>query len=465
MPIQHTYEGNGDPNDLSIAAEEPGAHYVNLENNALYLWTGEEWKLVTSKDFKPEQSNILTKNMFGRWILAEATEEVTTIQCVIELSTEFIGMRVGIPNLSENAVPGVKMSIANTNTFMNDEAWYVHPYPNGGFWVDMTWEECGHSTDGGVTVDLPPRLGEERPSVTYCDSVGIHSIPRLVEGRLPLIMVRMQFPIGTEITEPYLGIYEWRTMDGTHPVIRGSREDVAGVDVKEDFTTFTALDEGVTVPIVQYVTKRAGHQIMLIGDSITEGLGGRARDFGAIAEALQTISSPEWPVEYYNTALHAQGARVYSLQFRAYVEDVLPTVIFYQPWSINDVPTGGMDNNSYSAMYISMSRVLRDARDIGRGAPIFILEATPCNKNFRDVGAGDQLRRDVNTWFHTLSGVTVVPGYAEAVTGVREPDGQDLMKVGYTDDGVHPNATGYAAMAEAIRPFLINIMPDEAGLG
>src|SRR5699024_2841920 len=101
----------------------------------------------------------------------------------------------------------------------------------------------------------------------------------------------------------------------------------------------------------------------------------------------------------------------------------------------------------------------------GRGAPIFLLEGTPCNKNFRDTGAGDQLRRDVNTWMMTFTGATTIPGYADAVTGVRDPDGQDLMKVGYTDDGVHPNATGYAAMADAIRPFLINIMPDEAGLG
>lgn len=421
MAIQHTFEGNGDPNELGVVPPEPGAHFVNLDNDALYLWDGDEWKLVTSKDFKPAQSNILTKNAFGRWRVLAATTDVITVQAVMELNTEFVGIRIGIPNLSASAQAGVKVSIANTNSFMNDESWYVHPYPNGGFWVDVTWNESGHSSDGGVSVDLPARLGPERPSVTYCDSIGIKSIPRLNPSThpRPLIMVRVQYPIGSEITCPYLGFFGWRIMTPDYPTLRVSKEAVAGVDTKESFTTFTAIDDGAVVPIV----------------------------------------------EYYNTALHAQGAATYSLQFRAYVEQVLPTVVFYQPYSVNDVPNGGMNNSSYSSFYLAMGRIFRDARALGRGAPVFLLEGTPTNKNFRDVGAGDQLRRDFNAWLATFTGATLVPGYADAVTGLRDPDGQDLMKVGYTDDGVHPNNTGYNAMADAIEPFIINIMPDEAGLG
>ena len=122
MAIQHTFEGNGDPNELGVVPPEPGAHYVNLDNDALYLWDGDEWKLVTSKDFKPAQSNILTKNAFGRWRVLAATTEVITVQAVMELNTEFVGLRVGIPNLATTAQAGVKVSIANTNSFMNDEA-------------------------------------------------------------------------------------------------------------------------------------------------------------------------------------------------------------------------------------------------------------------------------------------------------------------------------------------------------
>ena len=467
MPIQHTFEGEGDPNDLGLVAPEAGAHYVNLLNDALYLWDGDEWKLITSKDFKPTQSNILTKNPFGRWRVLEANETVVTVQAVMELNTEFVGLRIGIPNLAETAQAGIKLAIANTNSFMNDEAWYVHPYPNGGFWVNMTWNESGHGTDGGTAVTLPARLGPERPSVTYCDSIGIKSIPRLNPSThpRPLLMVRIQYPAGTQMTCPYLGFFGWRIMTPDYPTLRVSKEAVAGVDVKENFTTFTAIDDNAVVPIVQYTTRRAGHQLMLVGDSITEGLGGAARDFGAIPIVCQRISSVDFPVEYYNTALHAQGAGTYSLQFRAYVEEVLPTVVFYQPYSVNDVPNGGMNASSYSAFYLAMARVFRDARALGRGAPIFLLEGTPTNKNFRDVGAGDQLRRDFNTWLASFTGATLVPGYAAAVTGLRDPDGQDLMKVGYTDDGVHPNNTGYNAMADAIEPFIINIMPDEAGLG
>lgn len=407
-------------------------------------------------------TNVFTKNPFGRLRTMPAVTEVTTVQCNMEISADFVGIRIGIPNLHTAIVPGVKVSVAVTNE-LKVGAWYTHPFPDGGYWIDLTWNDSGKSSDGGLSVDLPPRLGAERQSVVYSDILGIKSIGRVEPGKdLPLLMVRIQFPNGSIMSSPYTGFFNWR-LDGNHRVMRVSRQNVAGVDVKADYTTTAAIDDGVTIPIVQYISPRQGHQLMLVGDSTTEGLGGTVRDFGAVQVAATQLSTKQYPIEYYNCGLHAQGPLVYSNQFNDYVDEILPSVVFYQPYSINDVPAGGMNSSSYSNIYASLTKVVRQARDKGRGAKIFLLEALPCNPNFRNTGAGDQLRRELNVWLQTFTGPYTIPGYANALSGPENQFGQTLIKEGFTDDGVHPNGAGYDAMAQVIKPFIEEIMPEGYG--
>lgn len=460
MPVQHTFEGNGDPNTNMVVPPEPNAHYIDLTNKAQWMWNGDEWKLVTSKEFRPLQTNVLTKNPFGRW-KTFLTGTVLTMQTTMEMSTDFYGLRIALPNLAETTVTGVRVAVAVTNDFGGTESFQTTPYPNGGGWKGIDWTEVG----GTNSVDLPPRIAAERPSVTYSDVYPMVSIPRTNGSTRPLLMVRVQYPANSLITVPYSGFFGWRNSGGPHLPFRTSSQAVAGVDVTADYTTFTSIDQDAIIPMVQYLSYRQGHQIMVVGDSIAEGLGGVVRDFGAIPEACSRIATAQYPVEYYNCGLHAQEPRVYSKLFDDHIDKVLPTCVFYQPYSINIVPAGGAQQYSKDSIYGSLARAVRDLRDRGRGAPIFLLEGTPCNKNFRDTGAGDQWRRDFNASLLTMSGSVCIPGYAAAVTGVRDPDGQDLMTEGLTDDGVHPNQAGYSAMADAITPFIISIMPEEAGLG
>ena len=145
--------------------------------------------------------------------------------------------------------------------------------------------------------------------------------------------------------------------------------------------------------------------------------------------------------------------------FNDHVDEVLPSVLFYQPYSINDVPAGGMNDNSYRNIYASLSLVMRQAKDKGRDAKIYLYEALPCNPNFRNTGAGDQLRRELNVWLQTFSGAYTIPGLANAISGPENEFGQTLIAEGLTDDGVHPNTTGYNALANVIKPFLQELIP------
>ena len=403
-------------------------------------------------------TNVFTKNPFGRLRPLTPLANTTTVQTIMEFNADFVGVRVGIPNVTAAAQAGVKVSIAVTNELKIGH-WYSHPYSDGGWFRNLTWFDCGHGSPDGTSVTLPPRIAPERQSVTYSDLIGITSIPRVEEGKTkPLLMIRIEFPAGTTMSCPYTGFYNWR-LDGEHPTMRVSKQEVAGVTTPSNYTTTTSIDDEACIPIVQYISPREGHQIMLVGDSTTEGLGGIVRDYGAIQAASNQLSTKEYPIEYYNCGLHAQGPQVYSNQFNDYVDEVLPSIVFYQPYSINDTPNGGMNLSTYSNLYMSLSRVMRQAKDKGRGAMIFLLEGLPCNTNFRDTGAGDQLRRDLNVWLQTFTGAFTIPGYAAAISGEQDVDGQTLIADGMTDDGVHPNGAGYDAMAQVIKPYIKELLP------
>lgn len=405
-------------------------------------------------------TNVFTKNPFGRLRPLTALTVTTTVQTIMEINADFIGFRVGIPNILNAVQNGIKVSVAVTNE-LKVGAWYAHPYSDGGYWLDLTWNDSGHSTDGGLSVNLPPRLGAERQSVVYSDLLGLKSIGRVEAGKTkPLLMVRIQFPAGTTMSCPYTGFFNWR-VEGEHPTMRVSKQEVAGVDVKADYTTTAAIDDNACIPILQYVSPRQGHQLMLVGDSTTEGLGGTVRDYGAVQVAANQLSTKEYPIEYYNCGLHAQGPQLYSNQFNDYVDEVLPSIVFYQPYSINDVPAGGMNSSSYANLYMALTRVMRQAKDKGRGAKIFLLEALPTNPEVRNTGAGDQLRRELNVWLQTFTGAYTIPGYANAISGAENEFGQTLIAAGMTDDGVHPNGVGYDAMAQVIKPFIEELLPQQ----
>lgn len=392
-------------------------------------------------------TNVLTCNRFGRWKTITLTE-ATTFQIVTEVESHLDGIRVGIPNLSASPVVGVRAAVAFMLDFVSG-SWYSHPYPDGANWQPCTW-------NGATSATLPALLHPEVPSVTYSDLMGHRSPARTSGAVRPLVMVRLQYPAGSVVTVPYQEFYGWRT-DGIWRPMRVSKQAVLGVDVPANFTSTTTIDTGAPIPIIRYLSRTAGYQFMHCGDSTVEGLGRNTRGFGAVPMTAVALSSPSAPVEYYNCGLHAQGPVTYGRMIPSYIDSVRPTHLFYSPYSINDTPVGGMNSGTLQRLYHELARVMEAQRTTGRPCHLILLEGLPCNPSFRDTGAGDALRLAMNAELHGYTGAVVPAGYAAAISGAVDPDGQTLIADGLTSDGVHPNEAGYGELASVLIPYLLDL--------
>lgn len=395
----------------------------------------------------PELTNVLTKCLFGLYSTYVAPAEGHTVLAMFEIECEAIAFKIMIPNISDAAVPGVRAAIAVGTGFDKPTHWITPSTPPGGSgWLPL-------KASGQDSATLAPKFSDNVASWTEFDLAALRTLPEANGGR-PIVAVRIQYPAGAIVTYPANGIYGWRVDDGVHRILRASKQDVLGIDNLAAYTTTASVDDQVAIPIVQYVTVKQGRQELVCGDSTTEGIGSTVRCYGAVQRAADLLSTSDTPVEYCNSGMYAQGPLVYSKALGYYAGKVQPTTVFYSPYSINNTPAGGMPPYAVDEDYFGLARVLTDLRALPRPPDLYLLEGLPTNPAYRDTGAGDSARRDLNTFMTTVGGAKVVPGYAAAFTGTRLANGQDLIKDGLTADDVHPNDAGYDLLAQKVMPLM-----------
>lgn len=394
-------------------------------------------------------TNVLTKHLFGRMKTQDAANAIT-FNMQIELESPFMGFRIGIPNIHTAAVTGVKACVG-LSAAAPAANYVVQVTPEGGEWIDCTF-------NGAASVDLPAQIAAERYSMTWSDLIYLPSVARtdVTTGR-PIVMVRIEYPAGSKVTTPYNDLYYWRT-NGAR-IYCCSNQEVQGVTTKANFTQNNVYSSGgdakAVVPAIQYTSLTRGHQAMIVGDSIAEGLGGNVRDYGALQRACYELSTAVRPIEYFNAGLHAQVPEVFSRMVDDHVDRVRPTVLLYAPWSINDVAVGGIATAALRRAKGNLARLMATLQSKGQRPLLVLAEALPCNTAYRAVGANDSIRRDFNaTFLPSISGATVLTGYAAAITGTRDSSGQDQMKAGAVgSDNVHPNDTGYDLLKVVPKAF------------
>jgi len=390
------------------------------------------------------RTNVLTKALFGRYNTYNTTTNWTT-NTVMELEAEFTSLRIAIPNASASTIENVKVSVGVVAANV-PQAWLVGIEPTGG-WIDAT-------INGNTAFTLQPRIAAERVSLAISDEIPARSIPRTDGGVRPLIIIRVEYPLGSTPSVPYLGTSNWRQLTSPR-IMKTSVQNVLGVTDKASFTQTTNTEGGVAVPIVQYFTKKKGRQLLISADSTGEGVGSNPNGYGAVQMASYELSTPDNPIEYFNAGLHAQGPEVYSKRLADVGDFVKPTIVFYSPYSVNDVSVGGMTTDQLNRVYTNLARMVDEMRNYPTSS-LILLEPLPNNPAFRDTGAGDQRRRDLIADLATFD-VIVAEGYAAALSGAQDTDGQTLIASGLTTDNVHPNLAGYQALAQIIKPIVENL--------
>lgn len=401
-----------------------------------------------------KQTNILTKRLFGRHSGAPASTAINTVSGAIELECAVLRYRIGYISVAGTVQPGLK-SCTGWLASVAGRANYQGPITPTAGWTANTYA-------GAATFDAPVRLGTERPSITWCDWVDVPSLARTDGGVRPILLYRYEFPIGTIISYPTNGTAHWRDSGKAPRLLTTNVQAVGGVTSTAAFTQGNSAESvtNICIPVVQYVSQSAGMQVMIGGDSIAEGVGAIPACYGYVQRACYELSTPERPIEYFNAALHSQQPPIYAPSVEDWAAVVKPTFAFYQPYSVNQVtntPAGsGLNANDLTRIAFGAGTAFA-ALD---AVETWLLPPMPVNTAFKNIGAGDQRRRDYYTSdMPAFHGHKTVTGPLEAYTGERAASGQDQIKVGLSGDNAHPNQAGSIALAPGVKAVLSRSRP------
>lgn len=394
-------------------------------------------------EIQPNNTNMLTKCLFGRLTPQQQTEDYTC-QTIFELEADFLTFRVGIPNIANVPVENVRVCVGVTDQATAPN-WMIELNPSSG-WMDVYF-------NGEMPVTLPPALGQERWSITWSDPIELPSIPRTDGGIRPLVMVRIEVPNGGVVSVPTNGIAQWRSSEVTPRYFKAAKQAVLGVTDKYAYTNTTNSEQGMFIPLFQYTTYKEGKQILLNGDSTVEGVGSLPMCYGAVQRVAYEASTPDFPIEYFNAAVHAQPPSIYHKRIADVIDDVKPTHVVYQAWSGNDVKPEGIGDDAVRRLKTYLGEALRSIRRGEARPDIVLLEGLPTTPEFKNTGANDAKRVELNEMLQTITGTRAAAGYAAAVSGPKLESGQIPMRADLTSDGAHPNSAGYELLKAAARPY------------
>tara|TARA_Y100001973_G_scaffold31044_3_gene46857 strand:+ start:3423 stop:5303 length:1881 start_codon:yes stop_codon:yes gene_type:complete len=395
----------------------------------------------------PERStSLLTKNHLGRFSTQSITAD-TTCQIVMELESQFMAVRIGIPNIATTAQSGIKASIAFLNE-ASTSGWSEVIEPTSE-WFDLTF-------GGQSTATLAPRLRAECPSYTWSDYLPEQSLNRAdSKPNRAVVMIRLEYPVGTVMSKPTNGIARWRDNTMSPRRLSALTQNVAGVTSKSSFTQYQTTENGnFTLPAVQYMSTTAGQQMLLSGDSTVEGVGSLPLGAGAAQRVAMEASTPDLPIDYFNAALHAQTPDTYHKRIADLLSVVKPTKVVYLPFSINQAPGSGLGSAQFRDSRLYLTLVLETLRSHAAPLDVVLLPALPTKTEFKDLGTTDQLRLNFNTWLTSLVGPLVPDTYASILNGATV-GGQIQLREDVSADRTHPNSAGYIALAAELKADLL----------
>jgi hypothetical protein len=391
-------------------------------------------------------------------------------QCLaVGCPDDFCAVRVGLPNVTETPYRILRLAACASDTW-ND---YVNP-TGPSEWTPLTFVHNGHDTDAIVSlendkfeIDVAPRnpdlsAGETYvPRWTWSDWRPIQSVARTDEaGGVRVLMLRMALPHGQTITYASSGFLGYTGRPDIHlgfDYATGKwRGDCATIPGFID-PSFAAIGQGVnSMACIQFLTSRPGVTGIVTGDSHHAGTSATAQLLSFALRATLSAGAGavgKVPLGYLTCA--TGGAR--SGNFFARLQNLLPAVrpgfVILPGWTYNDTVNDIAATEAACAIFFARLLMAADEVSATGAIPIFM---TPFPRDRGSMtaavlGPWRRIRDDILAM--RLSGAIVVD--ATSVLGATQDgvfDGTYLPQ--FTNDQVHPNDAGHAAIAERLRPLL-----------
>lgn len=317
-------------------------------------------------------------------------------------------------------------------------------------------------TGGGVRGGVPrPVLFDGRAEVTIPAGAEIVSdpVPFVAQAGLP-VSVSIYLP-----QEP--------DRVSTHPVaLQTSWVSDPGNYV--DSTSAAAFTSPVTAWFVvtglDVLAPRAEHAVVLVGDSITDGVGSDPGQNDRWSDALSArltsqggatqmsvlnagISGNQLLADAFGVGDSPATRFRFDVAAAAGVTDVVLHI------GTNDIA----DGRTADQIEAGLVRFADQAR--AAGLHVFLTTITPSRAGARGTAAGQATRTAVNAWVLNR-GAAHADGVFDFAAAVADPARPDRLAAGYdSGDGLHLSATGYRALAGAVRTDQLTGSPCLAGSG
>lgn len=314
--------------------------------------------------------------------------------------------------------------------------------PTGG-WTNVTFS-------GSATTAIPARIAPGVPSITLSDVINISSLDP-TDGDWPYLMIRTYCETGgysvsgtsavmTQIAQ-MRGRYFAAYRDGT-----GNYATTA----QESFTKGSVQSLIHVTGVVFYCRGRVV-SVVGVGDSITQGTGvtGQSQN-GFGPRAYGDVSVLPAPVVWSNFGCASQPVETYFQRFETLVSAGLrPHVVIFSPFS----PNGGAPTQT--RINIIRSRLARFFALCDDNGIVPIIWTGAPNTAAAWDATSDNFRKALNAELLALrSQGRIVLDFAAALGDGATPE---RYAVGMSDDGTHPSAAGYRAMADLLSPVLSRI--------
>lgn len=314
--------------------------------------------------------------------------------------------------------------------------------PTGG-WNNVTF-------GGSATAAIPARVAAGVPSITVSDVINISSLAP-TDGAWPYLMIRTYCAAGGYSVSGLSVVMSQQAQ--TQGRYFASYRDGTGnyaTTAQASFTKGSAQSLIHVTGVVFYCRGRVV-SVVGIGDSITQGAGvtGESQN-GFGPRAYGAVSTLSAPVVWSNFGYASQPVETYFQRFEALIAAGLkPHVAVFAPFS----PNGGAPNQTRTNIVRSrLSRFLALC-DENRIIPI-LWTGAPNTAAAWDATA-DNFRKALNAELLALRGQgRIVLDFASALGDGATPE---RFAGGMSEDGTHPGAGGYNAMAGLFAPVLSRI--------
>jgi lysophospholipase L1-like esterase len=372
-------------------------------------------------------NNTYTRHWKEQLSVAQSTYSSTYGLITKAPCTEYTHVRVVLKNAEATppAVTGVLLAATASNanktvpttgnTLTNDGA-------TG--WVQATF--------GGSNTPTLVAGTQAAPSVLISDWMPLNSIAPTDGATYPYVMARIK--MGGNYSAIFTGLLNTDNTKDTYLEMIGSAGDY--VTTPQSLTSGSAQSFS---PIfgLEFLSSSRVVKILCVGSSTTQGFGSTPIDSAYrswVPITQETLLAAGIPANLFNYGYATQTTTTYAAYGKTAIDSHLPAMVFYQVFSPND---GTPSQNTINAQY-------QRAMDFANYAmaknclPIFLF--TNPNNNYD--ATTDNFRKSLITRCKA-SGFAV----CDLNTAVGDGATPERFQSGMNYDALHPNDTGYAAMA------------------